>query len=91
MVEESMKEPMAANNANVEQGWIEWIINRSKCLMNDIEALKEEQASLEKHLKEGCWLRRKIINRIRYHKRNERELDSVTTESTKALWSWYIQ
>ena len=29
-------------------------MNRSKCLMNDIEALKEEQASLEKHLKEGC-------------------------------------
>ena len=53
--------------------------------MNDIESLKEEQASLEKHLKEGCGLRRKIINRIRYHKRDERELDSVTTESTKTL------
>ena len=43
MVEDAMATPMAINAASVE----------SRCLMNDIRQLREEDKLLEQHLNEG--------------------------------------
>ena len=53
MVEDSMREPMEQNEKAVAWAQSGGVTRRSKCLMNDIRQLKEEQALLQSHLDEG--------------------------------------
>ena len=53
MVEDSMREPMEQNEKAVAWAQSGGVTCRSKCLMNDIRQLKEEQALLQSHLDEG--------------------------------------
>ena len=54
MVEDAMRGPLEQNEKEVAWVWRGAVKRRSKCLNNDIEQLKREEASLRQQLDTGA-------------------------------------